>query len=292
MDSYFSSNKKMQKYLDVLRPKKWLLNLLVIVPLFLSQNLLDKTELGKTLLGVAIFCVTASATYVLNDLFDRDRDRAHPEKKSRPVAAGSIKTPVAIAIATVLSVVGIIGSFMLNAEFGLIILAYFVIALWLSAWLQSIPLIDVCVRMILAVLRVLAGAALIQAVVPVFVVMTTAFGVAAIFFGRQLHTALSTSTAVRGFSISFLRGVVPVAITTFIGSYMLFSLSAFTQDGTLGLKNNTLLYGDIFIFFLALAFTQNVYSTNKKSPLSDPRILIASLAYLILTYLFLYVFRV
>ena len=71
-----------------LRPEQWLKNGFVLAPLVFSGLLDDPTVWGRGLLAVAAFCAASSAVYLVNDVFDREVDRRHPTKCSRPIAAG------------------------------------------------------------------------------------------------------------------------------------------------------------------------------------------------------------
>lgn len=70
----------MKQFLHLLRPKHYLKNLLVFLPLFFGGRLTDAAALGRTALTFAAFCLLASSVYVFNDLCDRTRDRCDPLK--------------------------------------------------------------------------------------------------------------------------------------------------------------------------------------------------------------------
>ena len=75
-------------YLKLLRPHQWVKNAFVFLPLFFSLNLKNTGMLWHEVLIFLVFCLCASAMYILNDLRDIDEDRAHPTKKNRPIASG------------------------------------------------------------------------------------------------------------------------------------------------------------------------------------------------------------
>src|SRR6185369_16014959 len=86
--------------LAALRPKQWTKNAFVLVgPLFGHRWAGD--ELWSAALAFSAFCLASSAVYVYNDWIDRDADRHHPVKRSRPIAAGRLNAPAIAAIGLV-----------------------------------------------------------------------------------------------------------------------------------------------------------------------------------------------
>ncbi len=76
--------------MKILRPVQWLKNLMLFFPPFLGGNLLQEGLFAAGILPVATFCIASSATYILNDIADRDHDREHPIKKFRPLPSGDV----------------------------------------------------------------------------------------------------------------------------------------------------------------------------------------------------------
>lgn len=145
--------------LSALRPHQWVKNVLVIVPLVTSHQITDPSKALAALAAFVAFCLCASGGYVVNDLLDRDADRAHPVKRRRPFASGrlSLKAGVALAVALPLAALAVaagIGS----ARFVAALAAYFAVSLLYSAWLKQKLLLDVIVLAGLYTHRVIAGA--------------------------------------------------------------------------------------------------------------------------------------
>src|SRR5258706_13982458 len=76
--------------LKELRPKQWAKNGVLFVPLLFAKGIFREGLLLRSAIGVAAFCLLASGVYVVNDWFDREKDRLHPEKRHRPIAAGQL----------------------------------------------------------------------------------------------------------------------------------------------------------------------------------------------------------
>ncbi len=146
--------------LQAARPAQWVKNLVLPLP-FLFGGVLG-TAGGWILAasGFAIFCLITSGVYIVNDIMDRERDRAHPEKRHRPLASGRLSVSAAAFAAVVLEVIGLGAAFLLRREFGIWCLAYAVLMLTYSLVLKRIPFLEALIVAAGMPLRALAGAAL------------------------------------------------------------------------------------------------------------------------------------
>ncbi|MDL1892573.1 decaprenyl-phosphate phosphoribosyltransferase, partial [Sphingobacteriales bacterium CHB3] len=95
---------KIQAFVALIRPKQWIKNLFVFVPLVFAKELFEFEPVVTSLMAFLAFCLAASAVYVINDMADVESDRAHPEKKNRPIAAGSVTFAEAYVLIGVLLV--------------------------------------------------------------------------------------------------------------------------------------------------------------------------------------------
>lgn len=144
----------------LLRPHQWAKNALALVPAALAHRIAEPAVLADALLAVLALSLCASGTYIVNDYLDRARDAAHPTKRTRPLASGTIAPGAALALAAAL--VG--GAFVLAAValpplFVGVLAAYTVVTLAYSLRLKRVPVLDVLVLAGLYALRLLAGAA-------------------------------------------------------------------------------------------------------------------------------------
>jgi len=143
-----------------IRPHQWAKNLLVFVPLFTSRDLRNADAIVRLLaIAVCLGCV-ASAQYLLNDLIDLDSDRAHPAKRRRPIASGGLSIPAAAAMAALLLIAGLAGSYAAAGLGAALLLAvYFLVSLVYSIWLKTLALVDVFTLAGLYVFRITIGGA-------------------------------------------------------------------------------------------------------------------------------------
>jgi 4-hydroxybenzoate polyprenyltransferase len=140
-----------------LRVHQWAKNILLFVPLLTSFAFADITRMAHSALAFAAFSLAASATYVFNDLWDLDSDRAHPRKQNRPLASGAIPIGVAVAVACALLVSAFAIAAQVNALFVGMLLAYLVLTTAYSWYLKTLAMVDVLMLAGLFTLRIFAG---------------------------------------------------------------------------------------------------------------------------------------
>lgn len=152
----------MMSLLRSLRPEQWLKNGFVLAPLIFSGSLTDGDAVFRSLLAVAAFCAAASATYLVNDVLDREVDRGHPVKRNRPIASGAVGVGQALGMALILVIVGAGTAWFLGGWFPAVLGAYLVITLLYSILLKQMVFVDVLVVALGFVLRVVGGAVAIE----------------------------------------------------------------------------------------------------------------------------------
>jgi len=144
------------------RPQQWLSNLVMLAALIFSYNLFDVTLLARVGLGFLLLCGLSSATFLVNDVVDRERDRWHPVRRHRPVAMGELSVRQAMVAAAVLGAGAMLGAFALQRAFGLAAAGYLLLMVGYSLGLRRLPVLDVLTIAAGLVLRAVAGALLIR----------------------------------------------------------------------------------------------------------------------------------
>ena len=143
--------------LKLLRPHQWVKNGFVFVGLLFSEVGDDWKLRGSVLFAAAGFCLLSSCVYILNDVLDREADRAHPLKRNRPLASGAVSLRHAYALAFVCGSTGLALGAMASATVVAILLAYLVLNLAYSAGLKNIAILDVFIIAAGFMLRIFAG---------------------------------------------------------------------------------------------------------------------------------------
>jgi len=159
--------------IKLMRPKQWIKNCFVLAPLVFSGAFLDFRAVSDAFLAVILFCLASSSAYIVNDMHDIEHDRRHPKKsKTRPLAAGIVSTPAALALLGTLYVV-LAWSWTVAPKVVMVIVAYLVLNLAYTHVLKNQPVIDIFSIAIGFVLRVYAGAIALDVPVSSWMAITT-----------------------------------------------------------------------------------------------------------------------
>jgi 4-hydroxybenzoate polyprenyltransferase len=143
-----------------LRVHQWTKNLLVFVPAVLDHRILDGPVMLGALLAFAAFSLAASGGYVLNDLLDRSADRAHPLRRQRPFADGSLSTSFGVMLLLLLFGLALLLAWLtLPGRFLALLAGYVILTAAYSAYLKRFVVLDVLMLAGFYTLRVLAGLA-------------------------------------------------------------------------------------------------------------------------------------
>jgi decaprenyl-phosphate phosphoribosyltransferase len=131
-------------YWKLLRPAQWVKNLMLFFPAFLAGDILLPGVAIKGVAAVAIFSCGSSATYILNDLLDRENDLHHPKKCQRPLASGKVSPVAAAILSSIFAAVSVAAAFgFFSNRFGLFLGAYLLISAGYSVFLKHHALFDV-----------------------------------------------------------------------------------------------------------------------------------------------------
>ena len=143
--------------LKLLRPHQWVKNGFVFVGLLFGDVGDDWKLRGIVLFAAAGFCLLSSCVYILNDVLDRKADQAHPVKRKRPLASGTVGISQAYALAFVCGTAGLALGAMASAIVVAILMAYLALNLAYSAGLKNIAILDVFIIAAGFMLRIFAG---------------------------------------------------------------------------------------------------------------------------------------
>ncbi len=217
-----------------MRPRQWSKNVFIFAALVFDKQLLNLDSFLRTLAGFALFCLISSSVYIFNDLADVDADRQHPEKKNRPIAAGTLPIGTAWFAGIALVILTLGAAYLLAPGFETVLVIYFLLNMAYSKWLKHIPIIDVLVIATGFVLRVHAGVTLIevQRFSPwLYVVMTLlslflGFGKRRAELALLAHGAGAHRKVLEGYTLPLLDQYIMIVSGTTIVAYSLYTFSA------------------------------------------------------------------
>jgi 4-hydroxybenzoate polyprenyltransferase len=149
--------------LRTMRPRQWPKNLLFVFPaLVFDGQLFNVDSFLRVFTAACLLVLMSGAVYIMNDLVDVEKDRLHPRKKSRPIAAGLLPVPIAIAATLCLPILSIIAALTFSIPLAWVLLLYLVLQVAYSFYLKHVPIVDVLAVTAGFVLRVVAGVVVIS----------------------------------------------------------------------------------------------------------------------------------
>lgn len=138
-----------------LRPRQWVKNILVFIPLIAAQGWADHVGWSNAFMAFFALCCAASSVYLFNDAFDIPADRRHPRKRNRPFASGALSPARGLAVSVALTVVALLVGW--AAGVALYVLSYIALSGLYTVWLKRLVIVDIFVLASLYGLRVLLG---------------------------------------------------------------------------------------------------------------------------------------
>jgi 4-hydroxybenzoate polyprenyltransferase len=220
--------------LKTMRPRQWTKNMFIFAALVFDKQLVIPNSVLRTLAGFVLFCFISSAVYIFNDLSDIEADRAHPDKKNRPIPSGKLPVSVAWAAGIVLVALSVGLGFLLSPVFAVVVGFYFVMNLAYSRWLKHILILDVLIIAAGFVLRVVAGVTLIHVerfspwlyVVMSLLSLFLGFGKRRAELAVLADDAASHRKVLNGYTIPLLDQYIMIVSGTTIVAYSFYTFSA------------------------------------------------------------------
>ncbi len=216
-------------YILALRPRQWAKNVIVFAAPLFAFSLNGHSLLGS-LSAFVLFCAASSGFYLLNDVLDAEADRRHPVKCHRPIAAGLVKIPVAIAIAAVLLGSSFSISWAQSPSLGVTLTSYMLLQIAYNLRLKRTPILDIIAIATGFVLRAYAGAAATGLFVSSWFLLCTAM--LALFLGIEKRKAELRLLEIRGgttrsvlkyYSLALLTRMESLVTTGAVMCYALWS---------------------------------------------------------------------
>lgn len=214
-------------WIKLLRPHQYTKNALILVPAFFAKAWPSLPVVG---VGFLLWSVGASALYMVNDAYDAPLDRHHPQKKSRPIAAGLISPTQAYLVAAFLGLGTLGGSFLLSPLWSVLILLYGLNTLLYTFWLKNLPLWDIFSIAAGFLLRIYGGAVLAQVPVSTYLFMTVFFLSLFLALGKRRQERLLVQSgeasqgrrSLRGYSVYYLDQLMVISATLTLTVYILY----------------------------------------------------------------------
>ena len=210
---------------NLLRPKQWIKNAFVVAPLIFSKKFTNTESIEAVSIVFLLFCLGASAVYILNDLKDIEKDRLHPVKsKIRPLASGAVSPKVAkVTLVGLYALIGIFYTYFPNIT--LIVIIYVTLNVAYTFYLKHQPILDIFTISAGFVLRVYAGVIALNLTLSPWMFITTLTLALYLASAKRHQELLNSGDLARGvlsqYSINLLEKFMQ---TSSIGSIVFYSL--------------------------------------------------------------------
>lgn len=159
--------------LKLLRPRQWIKNFALFAAITFGGQLFNGEIFSQVVIGFISFCFLSSSTYVINDLLDLKKDRLHPFKKMRPIAAGKITKSQAILIFILSIGIAFFLASSIGGVFLLIAVFYIFLQMFYSLVFKGVVIFDILFIAAGYILRVLAGEVISGYHISVWLLLTT-----------------------------------------------------------------------------------------------------------------------
>ncbi|MFY0255644.1 decaprenyl-phosphate phosphoribosyltransferase [Chitinophaga sp. 30R24] len=254
------------KYIKLLRPKHWVKNTFLFIPLFFAGELFNTAKLLELVIAFFSFSITASSIYILNDYQDIAADRLHPVKCKRPLASGEISKQAALVLFVACILVGYGLGWLVNGKFVFILSIYFVMNILYCLGLKHISILDIMILSTGFVLRAKCGG--VAAQVPLSEWLVIMIFLLALFMAIakrrddiliKQDTGKDMRKAASGYNSDFLNVMLALVSAIIIVAYLTYTISPETQ---LRFKTYRLYYTTLFVIGGLLRYLQITYVEN------------------------------
>ncbi len=262
----------LNKYIFVaLRTKHWLKNFIIFLPLIFGRQLFVFPANLKTIAAFFLFSLTASSVYLINDVIDIEKDKAHPSKRLRPIPSNKIGIDQAVMTASILAAISMTCSFLLNVHLGYLLLIYFGLNFLYMIIFKDLVILDVFCLGGFFLLRIIVGSTVAGVGLSHWIIIMTAL--LALFLGfnkrRQELRLLGEQASQHRhvftkYNLHFIDQMTAIITSSIVIAYMLYTVDVRTV-GQFGTRD--LLYSIPFVYYGIFRY---LYLIHKNEGEGDP----------------------
>lgn len=285
----------MKAYLKLMRIHHYIKNLLVFAALACSGQLFNSEKLLSGIAGFVAFCMISSVVYIINDIWDKDKDRNHPSKCKRPIAAGLVSVKSAWALAATLLLIAIVCNIVaFNVSATALFVLYLILNLAYSFGLKNIPIVDVAILVAGFLIRILYGALVTEITISNWLYLTV---IALAFYfalGKRRNelkqiSSGETRKVLKSYSVNFLDKNMSMCLTLANAFYALWSM----DEKTVSFYNNEYLVFTVpIVLLITMKYSLDIEGDSDGDPvevlLHDKMLLILCVLYLASMFIILY----
>jgi len=286
---FMSPGSAWRDWLRLFRPRQWVKNTFVLAPLLFSGLIGDAASVAAAAVTFVLFSLLASGVYAWNDVADQVADRAHPTKRTRPVASGRVPARAAVMAGAALIATALAGGWLLDDRLGLVFLAYLALNVLYSRGLKALVILDVFSIAAFFVLRLLAGCAAIGVIPSVWLLLCGGLLSLYVGFAKRRHElallgdkSSSHRSVLEHYDVVLLDQMSMILLAVTIVAYIMYTLTSETAAQT---GRETLSYSTVFVLYGVFRYLFLVHGDGKggdptETLLTDRALLINGLLWL------------
>ncbi len=262
--------------IKLIRPKQWLKNVFVFIPMFFGGSLLDPDDIRASVLTFFAFSFVASSVYCINDINDLEADRRHPVKCRRPLASGAISVGAARVLTVLMLVLAAavtmpVGDLEHVLRVGGVLLFYYVMNICYCTKLKQYAIVDVCIIAFGFVLRVLAGSFATDIMASKWLVLMTFLLTLFLSLAKRRDDVLRMNetgepprkNTIR-YNLTFINQAITMSASVTLVCYIMYTVS---PEVTMRFNSDMLYLTSVFVLLGLLRYMQ-LTVVDKKS--GDP----------------------
>ncbi len=257
----------MKEIIKLLRPHQYVKNIFIFAPLLFAFSF-DNLELViLSCITFILFSLLASSIYIFNDLMDIEEDRAHPTKKDRPLAKGTISPAKAKKLIAILASTSLLLALLLNPYLFVIFLIYFLLNILYSYKLKHISIIDIFIISTGFVLRLFAGSVVVDIQLSMWIIIMTFLLALFLALAKRRDDVLlsiqgkETRKNIDGYNLEFVNASMVLMSGVIIVSYIFYTVS----DAVIARLHTDHLYLSAFFVILGIMRYMQITFVEEKS---------------------------
>ena len=246
-----------------LRPRHWLKNGFVAAPAVFAGHAFDLPVMLRVFWVVAGFCLASSAGYLVNDVLDREADRADPVKSKRPVASGEMSAPAALGLAAALLLAALALVVPQGAPTTIALAVYLSLTLLYSVFFKTVPLLEAMILAAGFLIRLVAGALAISVQISHWLLICGFLLALLLAFGKRVPETAHPASRTPRYPASFQHDTVTMLAGVTLVAYTLYTVA---PDTTAKIGSNALLLTVPLVLFGILRYLLLLHREGAQDP--------------------------
>ncbi len=211
-----------------MRPHQWYKNFIIFICIIFSKNIFNLQMWMDLIVVFIAFCMLAGSQYMLNDIKDAEKDRLHPKKKYRPIAAGLIPVKIALVISLTIMITSLIVAFSMGRLVGFVSFMYLANSIVYSFYFKEYAIIDAIFIAVGFVIRAIAGCVTIDVTISPWLILCVFLLALVLAFGKRRHELdgdQNSRNSLSQYNVAMSESLLNSSVSLLLMSYALYTVS-------------------------------------------------------------------